>query len=251
VTFTNADWMKRRPATLVTIAFLVIACTPAPPTPIPSEAAASPVASPRLQPTSAAATPPVSPTAAADLPDPGGTCTSTQFVLGTATAAYPFGHLYDRSVDFMQPVRNDGPACVLALPKIIGVASSASAFQAVSAVNAGVQTCAKTVCKQAYPTSFAIAAGQSFALDLAAGWCDPDCLARSGRSPAPCSAQIRDVARAEWPLAEGAVEINLSVVVYEVCASPATIAVWVQTLPMASRCDVTFAHADRDSMAND
>lgn len=75
------------------------------------------------------------------LPNPGGTCAVSQFVVGHSTSGPGYGLL--PSVFVSQPVQNTGPECVLELPKVIGFANSTGAYQAVEVPIGNVQICKK------------------------------------------------------------------------------------------------------------
>jgi hypothetical protein len=145
---------------------------------------------------------------------PGGTCSASQFVLGTSHYDYGYGTA-GSTVEFVtQPLRNAGGDCVLRLPTMIGVASATGPFEAVSVENAGTAT-----------TSFKIRSGQSLSVVIGAWW-----PVNKQPDPAnPCAGAINNVTRAEFPLASGSIDIDSGTTFFEVCPSPATMSVAVKS----------------------
>lgn len=147
----------------------------------------------------------------APLASVGGTCTASQFVLGTATNAGEFGTLGTIRMIVTQPIRNAGASCVVEVPTMIGVASDAGPFEPVAVLNRGTAT------------SFVIGAGQAASIVFEARWwmlSGPD---SSAMTPPPCIDPIKHVTRAEVPLAAGIIEIDLGTVWREVCTSPPSV----------------------------
>ena len=171
-------------------------------------------------------TPTVAPTAAPtiaafQLPNPGGTCSSSQFVLTGAQAGFAFSAADYRHVYFTQSLVNHGPTCVLKAPKVIGLAPNDGVYQAVDATDMG---------KYIAPRSFSIRAGQAFSIEFSISWWvgATDGNGNQVLSPPPCSGAVRDVVRVAFPVGSGAILIDLNAVIgaagsipwHEVCASP-------------------------------
>jgi hypothetical protein len=155
-------------------------------------------------------TPTVSP--APSLPNPGGTCSASQFVLGKAINDGPGFAALGTSDDFItEPLRDVGGNCVLRLPATIGVASATGPFQAVRVLNAGIVT------------AVSASSGGNVSIVLGASWPIPWMLAQDGRTPPPCAGAISDVSRVEIPLASGSLQIELGTVWPEVCPDPASV----------------------------
>jgi hypothetical protein len=150
------------------------------------------------------------------LPNPGGTCSASQFVLGRATSQYENSTFFTKSVFVWQPIRNAGDSCELLLPAMIGVASASGPFQSVRVKNGGTEV------------SFKIRSGQSVSVVLGDLWYDPDVLAQDGRTVPPCADRISDITRAEFPVASGSIKISWDTVWQEVCSSPASVSVRVE-----------------------
>jgi len=170
--------------------------------------------------TSASPTPgPTEITSSAPLPNPGGTCSARQFVLGTPTYAYGFGTLGSTVVFVTVPLRNTGASCVLNLPGRIGVAGASGPFHAVPVIKAGTAT------------AWASESGQSLPIVIGASWWvgvrDPNGNA-AGSAP-PCGDPIFDVTRVELPFASGSTMIDLPTTWHEVCSSPASVSVALGT----------------------
>jgi hypothetical protein len=116
-----------------------------------------------------------------------------------------------------QPLRNTGGDCVLDLPGTIGVASATGPFQSVPVVNAGTAT------------TFTIRSGESVSIVLGAWWWIGGSTENGTPLPAPpCTNPIGDVARVEFPLALGSIQIDLGEVWHQVCSSPASVSVSVE-----------------------
>jgi hypothetical protein len=148
------------------------------------------------------------------LPNPGGTCSASQIVLGTPTWGYGYGTLGTTAVYGTLPLRNIGGACVMALPAVIGVATATGPFHAVAVRNTGIAT------------AWGSGSGESVPIMLGASWwigVKPD---NGTPLPAPpCNDPIFDVSRVEIPLATGAIAVDLPIVWHEVCSSPASVSI--------------------------
>lgn len=153
-------------------------------------------------------------------PSPGGTCTSSQFDVGTATSYYDFSTAFTRHVVIDQPLRNAGTKCVLDVPGSLGVASGSGSFQAVSAINTGNDICSGNACHYVTPSSYTVAAGQAFDIGLSASWWDSG---TSDGGPPPCDQAISGVNRAQIPVATGSIEIAWGIALEQVCSAPASI----------------------------
>ncbi len=211
--------MIRRSAWRVALAVLfgsvLVGCgQPAPPmSPSPSPTVPPPTSSPTPS-AAATATPSAAPSSTASpqavLPNPGGTCSADTFVItAPATAAYGYGNTSARY--FRQPLRNTGGACVIRLPKVVGVAGPDGRVLAVSVVNAG------------HATSFNIKAGQALAIELGAWWPLPN----APNLATWCKDPVLGVTRASFPLATGVIAFDLGITVRLVCPSPASMSVTV------------------------
>jgi hypothetical protein len=163
----------------------------------------------------AATSPGPSPTEMASLPplpNPGGTCSASQFVLGKAMNDGPGFPAWGTSDDFItQPLRDVGGNCVLHLPATIAVASASGPFQAVRVLNAGTVT------------SFSATSGGNVSIALGASWPIPWMWAQLEKTPPPCAGAISNVSRVEIPLASGSLQIDLGTVWPEVCPDPASV----------------------------
>jgi hypothetical protein len=145
------------------------------------------------------------------LPNPGGTCTASQFVLGSVTSEYEPSVLFYRHVGLFQPMRNAGGDCVLKLPSMIGLLSSAGSWEAVRATNGGTEVCVdaspgtgvERTCHFVYPPSYMIRSGQSVSIEASVSWPED-----SPYSLPPCPSLLQDVTRVEFPLAVGSLDIN-------------------------------------------
>jgi hypothetical protein len=166
------------------------------------------------------------------LPNPGGTCSASQFVVGQATSQGEPATLGTIHVGLRQPVQNTGADCVLALPTVIGFAGPSGPFQAVEVGNlghvvwekappgAGVERLGHYV----YPTSFPVKSGQTVRIEFNASWFNGD---YPGFTPPPCAGTISGVTRAEFPLASGSIIIEWDTAFGEVCGSPPSVSVTV------------------------
>lgn len=163
------------------------------------------------------AAPSASPTEVASsdpLPNPGGTCSASQFVLGTPTWRYGYGTIGTSVVFGTLPLRNVGGDCVMRLPSVIGVAAATGPFHAVAVRNTGTAT------------SWASGPGENVQIMLSAVW--PVGGQTSIPAP-PCNDPIYDVSRVEIPLATGALELDLPIVLHEVCSFPASLSIAFET----------------------
>jgi hypothetical protein len=153
----------------------------------------------------------------APLPSAGGTCSASQFVLGTATYDYGFGTLGSTVVFVTQPLRNAGGNCVLDLPGMIDVAAATGPFHSIPVRNAGTAT------------SWKIKSGQSLSIVIGGYWWVGvrDGTGRLLGSVPPCADPISDVTRVEFPLASGSIQIDLPTIWHEVCSSPASVSLTV------------------------
>lgn len=146
------------------------------------------------------------------LPNPGGTCSASQFVLGDATSVYEPSVIGWRSVSVTQPMRNTGGDCVLNVPSMMGAVSATGASQAVKAQNGQSEVCAPAspgagVERECHfvnnPASYTIRSGQSLSVELGTGW--PEEMIST---PPPCPGPIDDVTRVEFPFATGSLDID-------------------------------------------
>lgn len=165
------------------------------------------------------------------LPDPGGTCSSSQLALGESMSQYTYSTIVSRHVIVWQPLSNTGPACTLAVPEVIGLAAEASPFVAVRVPNLGNDVCVKNACKYVYPTSYKIPAGSSLRILLNASWWVgwTSDFGETPPPPSPCPDSLTRVHRALFPLASGSIEIEWDTVLEEVCPSPSSVSVGVET----------------------
>jgi hypothetical protein len=152
------------------------------------------------------------------LPNPGGTCSASQLVLGKATWGYGAGTLGTTAVYGTLPLGNTGGACVMALPAVIGVAAATGPFHAVAVRNTGIAT------------AWGSDSGASVPIMLGASWwigVQPD---NGTPLPVPpCNDPIYDVSRVEIPLATGTIAVDLPIVWHEVCSSPASVSIAFET----------------------
>jgi hypothetical protein len=153
------------------------------------------------------------------LPNPGGTCSASQFVLGTPTYAYGFGTLGSTVVFVTVPLRNIGSNCVLDLPAMIGVAAAIGPFHSVPVIKPGPVI------------AWASETGQSLPMVMGASWWVGvrDESGNAVGSAPPCADPIFDVARVELPFASGSTVIDLPTTWHEVCSSPASVSVTLET----------------------
>lgn len=157
----------------------------------------------------------------AELPDPGGTCSAGQLVQGRPTTFPGYGSAGYMLQFVAQPVRNTGEGCTLQLPGTLAVATATGAFQPV------------TVSITRRPTAVDFEAQQVLLLvlgDHRRVGVYTDTGATALPAP-PCGGAISDVARIAFPLAEGSIEIDLDTIWREVCSSPPSMTVTVDTCP--------------------
>jgi hypothetical protein len=167
------------------------------------------------------------------LPNPGGTCTASQFVLGTAQAGYTFSVINYRHAYFLQPLRNLGSGCVLSVPKVIGVASLGEPLQAVTVNNIGNEVCVNTSCHYVTPPTYTIRPGQTLDLYFNVSWFEgaTDENGTPLDTPPPCVGEVKDVSSVSFPVAIGSILIDLeaatqagsSVPWRAICSSPTNI----------------------------
>ena len=192
-------------ATLVTL----LGCEPAIPTPSAPPPAASTLATPSPISSPGAATPLQTPAPTDQaLANPGGTCTAAQLTSGEATEEGEPGAVMTQHVLVFAQLRNAGAACVLAQPKVIGLAADGGQIVAYNAPSLGELVVVGNSGHYVYPTSYPIRAGESFRIDINAYWW----FAPSGsptRPPEfPCGDVLTKISRAEVPLASGALHLT-------------------------------------------
>ena len=155
----------------------------------------------------------------APLLNPGGTCSASHFVLGTPTSAYAFGTLGTTVVFVTVPLHNAGASRVLDLPEMIGVAAATGPFHPVPVTKAG------------RVSAWASESGQSLPIVIGASWWVGvrDSSGNPVRSAPPCADPIFDVTRVELPFAIGSTLIDLPTTWHEVCSSPASVSVTLET----------------------
>jgi hypothetical protein len=180
-------------------------------------------------PTSQPSSPPTEAPTTVQLPNPGGTCVATQFVAGTATSNYDLSTVMSRVADAFQPLTNAGAACAFAVPKTIAMAGSSGPYVAIGVGDEGHDVCVNSSCKTVYPASYRVPSGGMVWILLRASWL----LDEEGATGAPprCANAIADVTRAEFPLAEGVIEIAWGVPFHEVCPNAAGIGIVVGKTP--------------------
>jgi hypothetical protein len=178
-------------------------------------------------------TPPPSPPSSS-LPSSGGTCSADQLIVGSATSGLTFGAANTRHAYFTQVVRNAGSDCVLGVPKVIGAATASGPLVAVSVNNTGNEVCVNSACHYVTPATYAIRSGQSFEIDFSVSWfvSATDGNGTPLYSAPPCVGEVTDVSRVAFPVASGAIAIDLeaasqeagpSVPWHQVCSSPMSI----------------------------
>jgi hypothetical protein len=118
-----------------------------------------------------------------------------------------------------QPLRNVGASCVLNLPAIIAVAAATGPFHSVPVIRSG------------RVTAWASESGQSLPMLIGASWWVGirDESGNAVVSAPPCADRIFDVTRAELPFASGSTVIDLPTTWQEVCSSPASVSVTLET----------------------
>ena len=149
---------------------------------------------------------------APSLPNPGGTCSANQFVVGPPVDGGPGFPTLGSADDFVTlPLRSVGGDCVLNLPATIGVAPAMGSFQPVRVLNAGVVT------------AFSVTSGGNVSIVLGDSWFIPSTFPQSEGTLPACTGAISDVTRVEIPLASGSLQIELGTVWPEVCPDPASV----------------------------
>ena len=172
--------------------------------------------------TAAAVTPsPIATPSPLALANPGGTCSASQIVVGTATWGPGYGAIGTTLRFVTIPLRNIGDDCVLHLPAELGVASATGQFQAIGVRGAGTTTATGD---NSPKQSVTIRAGQSLSIVLGDWWYSGAPLAGS---PAPCVSPINDIARIIFPLASGSLQIELPITFDRACSRPASMSVGI------------------------
>jgi hypothetical protein len=164
-------------------------------------------------------------TSPAPLPNPGGTCSASQIVLGATTYGYGYGSLGTTVVFVTQPLWNVGGDCVRQLPAVIGVAPPTGPFGSVTVIDAGTTTLSGV---NSPAMSARIRSGESLSIVLGDSWWGDANGNPLGSAP-PCAGAIRDVTRVEFPFASGTTQIDLPTTWREVCSSPASVTLRLQT----------------------
>jgi hypothetical protein len=155
------------------------------------------------------------------LPNPGGTCSASQIVVGTVTSGSGPGASPYAPVRFVYlPLSNVGSGCALHLPTVIGVASATGPFTAVSVEDTGTMTTTGDIGSE---QSASIGSGASLTIRLSDWWF----VGFVGATPPPCLNPVSDVTRVAFPLATGSLQIELptpggSALFQQVCSSPAS-----------------------------
>ena len=182
--------------------------------------------------TTAPSSPPSPPSSS--LPSSGGTCSADQLITGSATSGFTFGALNYRHAYLTQVVRNAGGDCVLGVPKVIGVATAGGPLVAVSVNNTGNEVCVNSACHYVTPATYPLRSGQSFEIDFSVSWFASvtDGNGSPLYSAPPCVGGVTYVSRVAFPVASGAIAIDLeaasqqagaSVPWHQVCSSPMSI----------------------------
>jgi hypothetical protein len=161
---------------------------------------------------------------AAELPNPGGTCDASNFVARPSTSTYDMSTIASRMASAFEPLTNTGPACVLAVPPIVGMAGATGPFSAIGVSSEGQDVCVKSACKTIYPASYAVPSGTAVEISLRAWW--PWDLSAATAPPSMCAHPMTDVTRADVPFAFGDIAFAWDVPFHEVC-------------PMAARVGIT------------
>lgn len=140
------------------------------------------------------------------LPSPGGTCRTDQFSFGTTTSLFSNSSIDTSAVNVLQPIVNNGAACVLQLPTTIAVAPVSGLFQL------------RPVGPADNATKFNIGSKQSTLILLHAWWSTGNTVQTP--PPSACEAPVMDATRVIFPFAHGTVEIDLAIPWHEVCRTP-------------------------------
>ena len=152
-------------------------------------------------------------------------------VVASAFSQFEPSAIASRHVFVSQRVRNAGASCVLAQPKVIGLASAIGPYRAVAVPNLGQTVCANNACHSVYPTSVLVRAGQTVTLELNASWPLPS-AADDGTTPQPappCEVTLNDVNDAAVPFASGDIEFTWEIALSEVCTSPSSVSLGIET----------------------
>jgi hypothetical protein len=158
------------------------------------------------------------------LPNPGGTCTAAQFTAGDAVLVGEPGAAMTKHVLVFAELRNAGPACILAQPKIIGLAAGRGPLKAFTAPSLGQLVYVGNAGHYEYPASYPIRADQSFRIDINASWWSAPDASVETRPPAfACDDPIGGTDRAEIPLASGVIKMAWGPPFNEVCTTPPSV----------------------------
>lgn len=170
-----------------------------------------------------------SPTSAATdqaLPNPGGTCTAAQITTSEAVVEGQPGAVMTEHVVVFEELRNAGPACVLAQPKIIGLRAGGAPLNAFTAPSLGQLVYVGNAGHYEYPASYPIRAGQSFRIDINAYWWFAPGDSAPTRPPNfSCHDPIVAIDRAEIPLASGVLDMAWKPPFTEVCTTPPSVSI--------------------------
>jgi hypothetical protein len=205
-------------AALVVLA--VAACTSITPIPTsPATVLAPPVETASPIPSVARSEPPTSTPIEdvfADL-HAGGTCSASQFKLGTSIWGPGYGS--QQSIFVHQPMTNKGKPCVLALPDRIAVASSTGPFVIVPTLSGG------------RVTSWHLDGGDTAMVILGAWWpyAYLDAASPAIDDSSPCSDPIVNATRVGFPFRSGTLVIDLGAVWKTVCSLPASTSLTFET----------------------
>ena len=129
-------------------------------------------------------------------------------------------------VTVSEDLRNAGAACVLAQPKVIGLAAGNDPFQAFTAPSLGQVVYVGNSGHYVYPASYPIGAGQSFRIVLNASWLFPP--VGSAETPPPgfaCDGPVAGIDRAEVPLAAGDLQMAWDPPFGQICTTPPTLSI--------------------------
>lgn len=230
----NGMDMRARPTLFLLLALGLGACaTTINPSLAPTSFAPATTPESRASSPSLTASPSATPSSAS-LPNPGGTCSASQLVLGAATAGLTLSAAYYRHAYFTQLLRDAGSACILSVPKAIGVGPAPGPWQVVSVNDSGNQVCVGNACHYVTPATYNIRSGQTLVIDFSVSWWvgANDQNGKPLFTPPPCVGAVGDVTGVEFPVASGVVAIHLETAVqeagssvpwHEVCSSPLSI----------------------------
>jgi hypothetical protein len=136
------------------------------------------------------------------------------------------GSIMTEHVLVFEELRNTGPACVLAQPKIIGLAAGSGARIAFTAPSLGQLVYVGNAGHYEYPASYPIRADQSFRIDINAyWWFTPDAGGETRPPDYPCGDAITAIDRAEIPLATGVLRLTWTRPFAEVCTTPPSVSI--------------------------